>query len=94
MFRGRIAMNPTCPVCGHAFEREPGFFQGAMYVSYGLGTLWLGVLGIAAHFVVVPVIGLAGAVVFIVAVHLASVPTMFRYSRVIWAHVNVGTLVR
>lgn len=94
MFRGRFAMNDTCPVCGHAFEREAGFFQGAMYVSYGLGTLWLGVLGIAAHFVLVPHIGLAGAVIFIVAMHLASVPTIFRYSRVIWAHANVGTLVR
>lgn len=37
MFRGRFEMNATCPVCGHRFEREPGFFQGAMYVSYGLG---------------------------------------------------------
>ncbi len=61
MFRGRFAMNPTCPVCGHRFEREPGFFQGAMYVSYGLGTAYLGVL-------------------------------VFRYSRVIRAHLNVGTL--
>src|SRR5436190_12582264 len=39
MFRGRFEMNTTCPVCGHRFEREPGFFQGAMYVSYGIRDL-------------------------------------------------------
>lgn len=29
-------MHPDCPTCGLHFEREPGFFQGAMYISYGL----------------------------------------------------------
>lgn len=26
-----------CPVCLRRYEPEPGFFYGAMYVSYGLG---------------------------------------------------------
>ncbi len=30
-------MNSHCTHCGTAFEKEPGFFVGAMYVSYGLG---------------------------------------------------------
>jgi uncharacterized protein (DUF983 family) len=29
-------MNETCPVCDKRFEKEPGYFLGAMYVSYGL----------------------------------------------------------
>lgn len=29
-------MHQNCPHCGHHFEREPGFFFGAMYVSYAL----------------------------------------------------------
>ncbi|HYG15531.1 MAG TPA: DUF983 domain-containing protein [Bacteroidia bacterium] len=29
-------MKPACPHCGYAFEKETGFFWGAMYVSYGL----------------------------------------------------------
>ena len=32
-------MNPSCDVCGLHFERESGYFVGAMYVSYGLGVL-------------------------------------------------------
>ena len=92
MFRGRLAMNATCPVCGHRFEREPGFFQGAMYVSYGLGTVYLGVLAIVANAFLMPRIGIAATVAGVVALHLACVPAVFRYSRVIWAHLNVRTI--
>ena len=92
MFRGPFAMNPTCPVCGHRFEREPGFFQGAMYVSYGIGIIYLGALAILADRFLVPRIGIYPAVAAIVVVHLLCVPAVFRYSRVIWAHVNVGTI--
>ncbi len=92
MFRGVFAMNPTCAVCGHRFEREPGFFQGAMYVSYALGIGEAFGLALAAMFLLAPAVGLAGAITAVVAVHLACVPVLFRYSRVIWAHANIGTL--
>ncbi len=47
-------MNTVCPECGFVFEKETGFFFGAMYVSYGfaagimisLMTLMWGILGI------------------------------------------------
>lgn len=29
-------MNATCSSCGFKFQKEPGFFFGAMYVNYGL----------------------------------------------------------
>ncbi|MCX6181801.1 MAG: DUF983 domain-containing protein [Bacteroidetes bacterium] len=30
-------MHDRCPVCDLKYDMEPGFFLGAMYVSYGLG---------------------------------------------------------
>jgi len=30
-------MNQDCPVCGLHFEIEPGFYWGAMYISYAFG---------------------------------------------------------
>ena len=92
MFRGVFAMNPTCPVCGHRFEREPGFFQGAMYVSYALGIGEAGVLALVGMLLLVPRVGLSAAIAALVVIHLACVPPLFRYSRVIWAHLNIGTL--
>lgn len=29
-------MHLACPVCDLRFAREPGYFLGAMYISYGL----------------------------------------------------------
>jgi hypothetical protein len=29
-------MHACCPVCGLHFEREEGYFLGAMYISYGM----------------------------------------------------------
>ena len=29
-------MNDRCPACGLHFNREPGYFLGAMYISYAL----------------------------------------------------------
>lgn len=29
-------MKDRCSNCDHRFEKEPGYFTGAMYVSYGL----------------------------------------------------------
>ena len=29
-------MHEDCPNCQYHFEREPGYFLGAMYISYGL----------------------------------------------------------
>jgi uncharacterized protein (DUF983 family) len=91
MFAGRFTMNPTCPVCGHRFEREQGFFQGAMYVSWVLGVAYLAVLAILAQLLLVPRIGIVWAVVCVVTIYMVCVPVIFRYSRVIWAHVNVAT---
>jgi uncharacterized protein (DUF983 family) len=46
MFKGLLQMNDPCPVCGLIFEREEGYFLGAMYVSYVLGCAVVG----AAYF--------------------------------------------
>jgi len=39
----------------------------------------------------VPRIGIVWAVVSVVTIDMICVPIIFRYSRVIWAHVNVAT---
>ena len=76
-------MNRACPVCGIAFEREPGYFLGAMYFSYAMAVI------VATPVVVVglwrgwsyPAIGaIAGVGLVLLA------PLLFRYSRVVWLH--------
>ena len=38
------AMYERCPACGLKFEREDGYFLGAMYIGYGLGIGGIAVL--------------------------------------------------
>jgi len=39
LFRGWFTMNERCAVCDLKFEREPGYFIGAIYVNYTLTVL-------------------------------------------------------
>jgi uncharacterized protein (DUF983 family) len=36
IYRGFPRMHDHCPVCDLKFQREEGYFLGAMYISYGL----------------------------------------------------------
>ena len=56
-----------------------------------LGVLYLGVLAVLANIFLVPRIGIAGAAACVVTIHVVCIPAVFRYSRVIWAHLNVRT---
>jgi len=41
IFRGFPKMHERCPVCDLKFEREQGYFLGAMYISYGVALLMI-----------------------------------------------------
>ena len=91
MFGGFMAMRERCPVCGHRFMREIGFFQGAMFVSYFAGVAELIVVSAVAYAFLGPHLGVGLALVCAGAVHLVLVPQLFEYSRVIWAHLVLGS---
>jgi uncharacterized protein (DUF983 family) len=94
MFHGLFSMADDCPVCGHHFMREQGFFQGAMYVSYGLGVFVFFALFSVIRILLEPRFGLALPVGIALVAYLLLVPVLWRYSRVIWAHLNIGTRER
>jgi len=87
LFRGWFAMNDPCPVCGLIFQREEGYFLGAMYVSYLLGAVLLG----AGYFLGTMLLTgwhdhaiLAGLFVL----YLPLTPVIFRYSRAVWIYID------
>jgi hypothetical protein len=79
-------MFESCPVCGLKFEREPGYFVGAMYVSYGASippvlllvalfwklTGWPYDISIGAAFLA----------------YLPFVPLVARLARVVWMYLD------
>ncbi len=86
VWRRFVSMNAACPVCSFVFERESGYFAGAMVVSYVLAVPIL-----AAMVITLIILGGLDAVVALIignTAYLVLVPFIFRYSRVVWLHLD------
>ncbi len=81
-------MNEYCPHCGLRFEVEPGFFFGAMYISYAFSVALFTIIGVALS-----VLGDYPIYYYIIAIILSVLllfPLMFRYSRILFLHLFGG----
>jgi uncharacterized protein (DUF983 family) len=85
IFRGTFAMNEVCPCCGLLFQREEGYFLGAMYFSYGISSVLLAVF----YFTLAALLPEWDTLVLPLAallLYLPLMPAVFRYSRVLWIY--------
>jgi uncharacterized protein (DUF983 family) len=84
VFAGFPGMHDRCPVCGLRFEREEGYFLGAMYISYALALFTIVVFGLllwlATHWAVFKA-GLLAILLF-----LPTAPALTLFSRVLWIY--------
>ncbi len=82
-------MKDRCPHCSENFMPEPGFYFGAMYVSYALITGQFIVLFTLLH-----LLGLEWEIwefiSFFVVILVILAPINFRLSRVIWLNIFVS----
>jgi uncharacterized protein (DUF983 family) len=81
-----LDMYAICPVCGLKFDREQGYFLGAMYVSYGLSIP--PVLALVFLFWRLAGWGFGSAVIGAFVAYLPFVPVVVRFSRVIWIYID------
>jgi hypothetical protein len=86
IFRGWPKMHLRCPICNLLFDREPGYFLGAMYISYIVG------LGIVAVFSVVvwavTAWGLTKDAIAGLVLFLPLAPAITLFSRVLWVYLD------
>ncbi len=80
-------MNDRCSYCNQAFEPEPDFYQGAMYVSYGLSTGLFLLVGVLLLFYLE--LGYIATFSIIGAIAILLLPVLFRVSRIIWLNLFV-----
>lgn len=78
-------MHTHCPVCGIEYEREQGYFMMAIFFGYILGFLAILPFCIILYLNEAPIIWY-----FIVSITILTLlsPFIFRYSRVLWMHVD------
>ena len=88
-----LNMHKTCSKCGLQYEREPGFFYGAMYVSYALSVGIFLVTGALVYFIGSD----PSTTTYIIAVVIVSLllyPINFRLSRILFLHLFAGMKYR
>ena len=83
-----MKMNDRCACCGQSFMPEPGYYFGAMFVSYAINaafflTVWLGM------YLFMDEISVTAMIVALLVVVLGLLPVTFRLSRVLWIYIFV-----
>lgn len=81
-------MNARCPHCDVMLEPEPGFYQGAMYVSYAFAVALIAAVGIILYLAGDPPEGVYIAAIVIITILLA--PVNYRVSRILYLHLFGG----
>src|SRR5436309_2635810 len=84
IFRGFVKMNERCPVCDLKFEREEGYFLGAMYISYGLALIFI--IGLAGLLWALLHWSIRKSVISAVLLFLPAAPFIALFSRVLWIY--------
>ena len=85
IFRNRFELQDPCSVCGLIFQREEGYFLGAMYASYLISSLLLcGGFFIGRE--LLPGWKDLYIVALVFVLYLPLVPSVYRYSRTLWIH--------
>jgi uncharacterized protein (DUF983 family) len=86
IFAGFPRMQEQCPGCGLKFEREQGYFLGAMYISYGLALITIVALGLLLW--AVTAWSLQKITLWAILLFLPLAPALTLFSRVLWIYLD------
>ena len=86
IFRGFPKMFERCQVCNLKFEREPGYFLGAMYVSYGLALATIAIL--AALLWTITSWSIVKDIAWACVLFLPLAPWLTLFARVLWIYLD------
>lgn len=86
IFRGFPRMYERCPFCDLKFQREAGYFLGAMYISYGIALVTIALLAVLLW----AITGwwITKATIWAVVIFLPLAPSITFLSRVLWIYLD------
>ncbi len=76
-------MYERCSECNYKFDKEPGYFFGAMYISYGMAIAEL----IAVFLLITWFVPLGVLFGIMFAVLMLTMFFNYRVSRILWIHI-------
>jgi uncharacterized protein (DUF983 family) len=83
IYESGMKMHERCPVCNLRFEREPGYFLGSLYISYGMACAFL-MFEVWIGSMLLPEVDLGWIALGAIVCFIPFVPMVTRYARVIW----------
>lgn len=83
-----LEMPYACTICGQRYEPEPGYYFGAMFVSYGLSCALL--LPIALILNIYTEMSVNAIMAWIILIGGILFLRILRLSRSIWIHILIG----
>jgi len=86
VFRGFPKMFERCPICDLKFQREEGYFLGAMYISFGLALMVIALVSSLLWFMTGWPI--TKDTIMAVLLFLPLAPTISLFSRVLWIYLD------
>ena len=86
IFRGFPKMCARCSICDLKFQREEGYFLGAMYISFGLALAIITL--IAALLWAITGWWITQDVLWAVALFVPLAPTISLFARVLWIYLD------
>lgn len=87
-FKNSGKIHEKCSECGCEYSKEPGFYYGAMYVSYGLGVASL-VASFILTYLVYPQASVWVYITVIIATIVLLSPLLYALSKIIWANMFI-----
>lgn len=86
IFLGFPKMHESCSVCHLLYEREPGYFLGAMYVSYALAVPVVALIaGLLWKF---SGLSFGKLILWTAILFLPFVPSITLFARVLWIYLD------
>ena len=86
-FSKPISMPEQCPVCNQKFEPEPGFYYGAMFLSYIISAFFF--LGVIGTCLIIFKLSLNTSMFILLVIAALTYMFFLRISRSLWINIMV-----
>lgn len=94
LFRRYFTIVPDCPRCGLHFEREPGYWSGALAINTVLVGGFFAVVFVAALALTIPKVPVVPLLVLFVPIVVLGPIVYYPFSKTVWMAVDRAILQR
>ncbi|MCM8747553.1 DUF983 domain-containing protein [Thermomicrobiaceae bacterium CFH 74404] len=90
IFQGWFALVPRCPRCGLVFEREEGYWTGAMAINIGVTELVFVIALVAGLVLTWPAPPVAWLLAVTIAINALFPVVFYPFSKTIWISIDLA----